>query len=508
VSVDLAGIQTLELRVTDAGDGITLDHADWAEVRITMRTGRPVALKRPPEPQVILTPAAPVQPRLTGPRIVGTRTGVPFMHRLTATGERPLEFSAQGLPSGLRLNAETGMLEGVISTDQTWRVQVTARNRHGAARQELRVVAGASPALTPPLGWNSWNAFGCEVDDAKIRAAADALAASGLADHGWVYINIDDCWQGERDVQGRIRSNARFPDLRALCDYLHARGFKAGVYSSPGPRTCASHPGSLGHETGDAQQYAEWGFDYLKYDWCSYGNLVPNATLDQLQAPYRLMRAALDAAPRNIVYSLCQYGQGKVSEWGRAVGGDSWRTTGDITDTWSSLGDIMRRQGGLERYAGPGAWNDMDMLVLGHVGWSAATRPTRLTPNEQYAHLSWWAMHCSPLLLGCDPARLDAFTVSLLSNDEVLEVNQDPLGRQAGPLPAPAPFQIRVKQMEDGSRVLGIFNFGEEPAALDLRAADLGLAKVKRIRDLWRQQDLKPAPVTIPRHGVVLLRVW
>jgi alpha-galactosidase len=296
--------------------------------------------------------------------------------------------------------------------------------------------------------------------------------------------------------------------MRGLCDYLHARGLKAGIYSSPGPRTCASHTGSYGREAEDARQYAEWGFDYLKYDWCSYGNLVPNATREQLQAPYRVMRSVLDAVPRNIVYSLCQYGQGQVWEWGKAVGGDCWRTTGDITDTWSSLLDIIRRQEGLERFAGPGAWNDMDMLVLGHVGWSAATRPTRLTPNEQYAHFTWWAIHCSPLLLGSDPARLDAFTISLLANDEVLECNQDPLGEQAAPVPAAAPFQVRVKRMEDGSRVAGIFNFGEESAEFDLPSVGLGTAKARRVRDVWRQQEVKPGKLSIMRHGVVLLRVW
>jgi alpha-galactosidase len=299
--------------------------------------------------------------------------------------------------------------------------------------------------------------------------------------------------------------------MKALTDYLHSKGLKIGLYSSPGPKTCAGHEGSYKHEEQDARRYAEWGFDYLKYDWCSYGEIAPSPDRPALMKPYQVMRAALDQAPRDIVFSLCQYGMGNVWEWGAEVGGNCWRTTGDITDTWSSMAGIGFGQDTPGKFARPGHWNDPDMLVVGYVGWSAQVRPTHLTPNEQYTHLSLWCLLCAPLLIGCDLTKLDDFTLNLLTNDEVLEVNQDPLGRQAARLAQNGPLEVWAKDMEDGSKAVGLFNRGDGETKVTAKWSDLALSGTHKVRDLWRQQDLgsfaEQFQASVPRHGVVLLKV-
>jgi alpha-galactosidase len=422
-----------------------------------------------------------------------------------------MSFSASGLPQGLRLDSQSGQISGVLKDSGTFQVRVRAKNGFGKAEQSLRFVSGNTIALTPPLGWNSWNCFGCDVTEANVRSAADAMVASGLVNHGWTYINIDDCWEAGRDAAGKILSNEKFPDMKRLTDYVHSKGLKIGLYSSPGPKTCAEHEGSYKHEALDAARYAEWGFDYLKYDWCSYGGLVPHPDHAGLLKPYQVMREALNQAPRDIVFSLCQYGMGNVWEWGVEVGGNCWRTTGDITDTWSSMSRIGFGQAGHERYAGPGHWNDPDMLVVGYVGWSAKVRPTRLSPNEQYTHISLWCLLCSPLLIGCDMTKLDDFTLNLLSNDEVLEVNQDPLGRQAGRVAKNGSVEVWAKEMEDGSKAVGLFNLGEEDARVTATWSDVGLKGRQMVRDLWRQVNLGKFSgefgTSVPRHGVVLVRI-
>jgi len=391
----------------------------------------------------------------------------------------------------------------------------------------FKIVVGPQIGLTPALGWNSWNCFGSAVTAQKVKAAADAMVTSGLVNHGWSYINIDDYWevhrnskdktlQGpQRDAKGRIIPNPRFPDMKGLAKYVHGKGLRIGIYSSPGPWTCGQCVGSWQHEEQDARQYADWGFDYLKYDWCSYGNVIKGNwntySRDTLQKPYRVMRAALDQAPRDILFSLCQYGSGNVWEWGADVGGNSWRTTGDIVDTWASLSRIGFRQAGHEKYAGPGHFNDPDMLVVGKVGWGPQLHPTRLTPNEQYTHISLWCLLASPLLIGCDMTQLDDFTLNLLTNDEVLEVNQDPLGRQAAPVAQHGVLEVWAKEMEDGSRAVGLFNRGETNAVVSAKWSDIGVTGNQRVRDLWRQVDLgtyeNQFEASVPRHGVVLVKL-
>jgi hypothetical protein len=350
-----------------------------------------------------------------------------------ATGTPPLKISAIGLPKGLVLDALEGVISGKVSSARDYRIQLKVATSLGKAERTLNLRVGDALALTPPMGWNSWNAYGLAVDAVKVRGAAEAMIRSGLAAHGWTYVNIDDGWEAnERAPNGEIRTNAKFPDMPALSDYLHARGLRFGIYSSPGKTTCGRFLGSFGHERQDADTYARWGIDYLKYDQCSYELLLPKTpTMADYQAPYRLMGVALQALSRDIVYSLCQYGLGDVWTWGGEVRGNLWRTTGDIEDSWRVVKEIMDTQHVSAPYASPGHWNDPDMLVVGEVGWGGGLHPSRLTPDEQYSHLSLWPLLAAPLLLGNDLARLDAFTRNLLVNDEVIAVDQDPLGRAA-----------------------------------------------------------------------------
>jgi len=511
VSVALIGVKVLVLTVGDAGDDMNYDHGDWADAKIVMDEGKPEAVAPVREPAVVLTPKASPKPRINGARVVGVRPGSPFLFTVPVTGERPMTLSAGGLPAGLQLDPQTGLITGVLKEKGTYVVTVRARNQQGNAERALKIICGDTIALTPPMGWNSWNCFACDVNEANVRAAADAMVASGLINHGWTYINIDDCWEDGRDAEGMVLSNQKFPNMKALTDYVHSKGLKIGLYSSPGPKTCAGHEGSYKHEELDARRYGEWGFDYLKYDWCSYGGIVPNPDHAGLLKPYQIMRAALDKAPRDLVFSLCQYGMGNVWEWGAEVGGNCWRTTGDITDTWSSMAGIGFGQAGHEKFAGPGHWNDPDMLVVGYVGWSAKVRPTRLTPSEQYTHISLWCLLCSPLLIGCDMTKLDDFTLNLLTNDEVLDVSQDPLGRRAGRIAKNGDLEIWAKDLEDGSKAIGLFNRGEDQASMTLKWSDLGLTGKHAVRDLWRQQDLggfsDQFQTDVPRHGVVLVKV-
>lgn len=517
VSVSLNGCKELLLVVEDGEDDIDHDHADWADAKIVMSEGKPVSLTAPDyqpvekEPAVVLTPKAPPTPRINSAKVFGVRPGHSFLYTIAATGDRPMTFSAKGLPEGLKLNSENGQITGVIKEKGEFKVTLTAKNSLGQSERPLRIVCGDLIALTPPLGWNSWNCFAGAVSQDKVKAAADAMVKSGLINHGWTYINIDDCWEAGRDADGRILSNEKFPDMKALTEYVHGLGLKIGLYSSPGPKTCAGFTASYQFEEKDALRYAEWGFDYLKYDWCSYGDIARNPDLAALQKPYFVMRAALDKAPRDIVYSLCQYGMGDVWKWGAEVGGNCWRTTGDITDTWGSMAGIGFKQVGHEKFAGPGHWNDPDMLVVGYVGWSANVRPTRLSPNEQYTHISLWCLLDSPLLIGCDMTKLDEFTLNLLTNDEVLGVNQDPLGRQAGLVAKNAGAEVWAKDLEDGSKAVGLFNRGQTETTVTAKWSDLGVTGKQVVRDLWRQKDAgsfdDAFSVSVPRHGVVLVKI-
>jgi len=542
-TLDVKGVKSLVLLATDGGDGFDYDHADWADLKITMiNNGKPRLDIPPIEDAVILTPKPAPTPRINGAKVFGVRPGSPFLFRITATGDRPMTFSADGFPAGLQLDSASGQIIGRLEKAGEYEVTLHARNALGQADRTLQVVCGSQICLTPAMGWNSWNCFASAVTAEDIKAAADAMVSSGLIDHGWTYINIDDYWQvhrnsrdttlqgPKRDAEGRILPNPRFPDMKGLVDYVHSKGLKIGIYSSPGPWTCGGCVGSFDYELLDAQQYAEWGFDYLKYDWCSYSpeleyqrgntNWSPNAVGNingtpndrtKLMLPYKVMQEALLKQPRDIIYSLCQYGAGNVWEWGTEVGGNSWRTTGDIGDTWGGMSGIGFGQAGHEKFAGPGHFNDPDMLVIGKVGWGPQLRDTRLSPNEQYTHISLWCLLASPLLIGCDMTQLDEFTLNLLTNDEVLEINQDSLGRQAARISQNGMLEVWAKDLEDGSKAVGLFNRGSIEESVTVNWTDLGLSGEQTVRDLWRQQDLGKYTgqfqAKVGRHGVVLVKI-
>ena len=364
----------------------------------------------------------------------------------------------------------------------------------------------ASPAATPPMGWNSWNHFAARIDDAAVRAQADAMVSSGMRDAGYRYINIDDTWEGARDAAGAIRPNAKFPDMKALADYVHSKGLKLGVYSSPGPKTCAGYEGSQNHEAQDARTYAAWGVDYLKYDLCSLGPaMIAAGSLGAAQtielAAYAKMGEALRATGRPIVYSLCQYGFDQVWRWGGSVGANSWRTTGDIEDKYARMAAIGFGQAGLAKFAGPGHWNDPDMLEVGNGGMSAV---------EYRTHMSLWALLAAPLLAGNDLTRMTPETLSILTNREVIAIDQDPAGMPGDRVKAEGPLEIWAKPLAGGARAVGLFNRSNLPANIAVEFADLGLSGAVGTRDVWTGKDLGPSrryEATVPAHGVVLLRL-
>lgn len=462
----------------------------------------------------ILTPDASPLPKINGAKVFGVRPGSPFLFKIPATGKKPLQYSVENLPNGLKVDASTGVITGSLEKTGEYKMAFVVKNNLGEAKREFVVKCGELLALTPPMGWNSWNCWGLSVSGEKLKSSAQALIDKGLIDHGWTYMNIDDGWEAEqRNETGEIVPNKKFPDMKALGDWLHTHGLKFGIYSSPGPKTCGGYLGSYHHEEQDATTYANWGIDYLKYDWCSYENIAKgDTTLAAYQKPYKVMQQALRSQHRDIFYSLCQYGMKNVSSWGADVDGNCWRTTGDITDTWKSLSSIGFNQNKLFQYAKPGRWNDPDMLIVGDVGWGQNLHPTRLNPDEQYTHISLWCLLSAPLLIGCDISKMDDFTVNLLSNDEVLALDQDPLGKQAEQKTKKDDYQVWVKELEDGNKAIGIFNLSDTYQNISVRWNELDLSSKEKVRDLWRQKDLgvfeNSFTTKVPPHGVRLIKVF
>jgi alpha-galactosidase len=367
-------------------------------------------------------------------------------------------------------------------------------------------------AQTPPMGWNSWNFFNRNVNDQDVRNAADQLGATGMKDAGYTYINIDDTWEGERDTNGVLHTNSKFPDMKALADYVHSRGLKLGIYSSPGPKTCAGFEASLDHEVQDAQLYASWGIDYLKYDLCSFRTAVmqaqaPNdqaAQMRLMEDAYARMDKALKATGRPIVYSLCQYGWDAVWEWGPSVGANLWRTTGDIQPNWQSIYSILNEQAGLAKYAGPGHWNDPDMLEVGN---------GKLTLAENRTHFSMWAMLAAPLLAGNDLPNMTPEIKSILTNPDVIAIDQDPLGSQASRVYSEGEVDVWTRNLTGGDMAIAVLNAGSDrysghPFYLDL--ARLGLRGAHTARNLWTGQSItltQNKPLEIPSHDILLVRI-
>jgi alpha-galactosidase len=360
-------------------------------------------------------------------------------------------------------------------------------------------------APTPPMGWNSWNKFSCNVSEQLIRQQADAMAASGMKDAGYQYIVIDDCWQKSRDADGNIQADPeRFPSgIKALADYVHSKGLKFGIYSDAGSLTCAGRPGSAGHEFQDARQYAKWGVDYLKYDWCYTGTRNP-------EAAYTIMAKALRESGRDIVFSICEWGDHKPVSWAPPIG-HLWRTTPDIGDLWDNkepwpLGvvNIIDRQAELSSYASPNAWNDPDMLEVGNGG---------MTTTEYESHFSLWAMMAAPLIAGNDMSKMDADTLRILTNKDVIAVDQDPLGKQGRRVVKEGDLEVWVRPLQGGEIAAVLFNRGKTPADMKLTWDRLGLPVDKKadVKDLWSKKVTKNVSGSyggkVAPHGVIMVRV-
>lgn len=484
----------------------------------------------PNEAAIILTPAAPTSPLINGPKVYGVRPGAPFLYRIPCTGKRPITFSADGLPVGLSLNNESGIITGQLEKPGKYQVILLAKNAWGSDQRGLQIVVGNQLALTPPMGWNSWYIHYHRVSDQVMRQAADQMIATGMADYGYQYVNIDDCWMRKegaddpeiggpiRDADGRLLPNQRFPDMKALTDYIHSKGLKAGTYISPGPRTCQGFAGSFGHEALDAVTFATWGFDFLKYDWCSYSEKAGGKTLEDLKKPYQVMWTELQRLNRDMVHNLCQYGMGEVWKWG-AEFGHCWRTTDDLglekADSLPGFYRIGMKNAEHWEYAHPGAWNDPDYILIGWVGNAhqmGEGTPTQLTPHEQYAYMSMWCLMAAPLIFSGDMAKLDAFTLNVLCNHEVIEIDQDPLGKQARIVKKTEQEFLLAKDLEDGSKAVGLFNLTSKNLKLKLLWSEIGLSGKQRIRDLWRQRNVgvynKVYNADIPSHGVAIFRFW
>lgn len=530
VDVNLRGAQTLLLRVDDGGDGIAFDHADWADARFEVTGAKPRAVPAPAEPAIVLTPKPGPAPRINGPVVYGARPGRPFLYRIPTQGTRPMTFATDNLPAGLTLDPQTGILSGTVPGRGEYAITLRAKNSAGEASRAFRLVAGDTLALTPPMGWNHWYAHYTRITDAMMRQAADLMVSSGMADVGYQYVNIDDCWMNARpdpkrpdpqrtgplrDAQGNLVPNRLFPDMKGLAAYIHAYGLKAGLYTSPGPFTCAGYAGSYQHEEQDARQFAAWDFDFLKYDWCSYGGIVKgDSSLEAMKKPYRLMGDLLQQQNRDIVFNLCQYGMGDVWKWGAEVGGHCWRTAGDLGFELNRIFEVALKNAEHRAWSKPGAWNDPDYIQIGYIGNAHAgglPEPCPLTPNEQYSFMSLWCLMAAPLFFSGDMTRLDAFTLNVLCNPELIDVDLDPLGQCARVVTLSPETFVMIKDLADGSQAVGLFNRGEFPARVSARWTDLGVTGSRRVRDLWRQQDrgsfANEFTADVPRHGAVVVKV-
>ena len=561
VHVDLTGAKEIVLETSSSAPWVAFDaaHGDWLDARFTCAAGAKLEAINDPSLTVqlgILTPPEKLEPQFNGADIWGVRPGRPVIFRVPVSGERPMKFTASNLPAGVTLDPEKGVLRGTAPQKKgDYDITVVAENARGRAERVIRLAVGDTIALTPPMGWNSWNTLCYRLTADKAKAAALALEKSGLGDHGWAYVNLDDWWEMNnsdnerakerpevrgkaRDDKGKIIPNPTFPDMKGLTDYIHSFGFKAGLYSSPGPQTCGGCEGSYGHELQDAESWADWGFDYIKYDWCSYGKMFkketdwetwewqhkgretpadklakPAPATEAFVKPYRVMNECLKKQKRDIVYSYCQYGIGESHLWARANGANCWRSWEDLKDTWPWMERALEGQIGADeyyKYNGPGCWADPDMMIVGQQYSFGYDHPTFLTPNEQYTHVSLWCMVGSPLLIGCDLTTLDAFTRNLLANDDVISVSQDRLGKTARRIRHVDTESVWTRPLVNGAQAVALVN--RYPFAREIRVSfvELGLGDGDWwVKDLWRQQceglHSESYVAVVPPHATKLL---
>ena len=539
IKLNLSGIKRLGLLVTIEEKGFNRSYSNWANAKFEMKDD--FIPKNTPnvDEKYILTPPPDKKPKINSPKLFGARPNNPFLYTIAATGERPMSFLVKNLPQGLSVDSKTGLIVGKVAKKGTYISAITAKNAFGEATKELKIIIGDTIALTPPIGWNGWNSWARNIDREKVIASADAMVKMGLNQHGWTYINIDDAWQGQRGgTFNAIQPNEKFPNFKEMADYIHGLGLKLGVYSTPMITSYAGYIGGTSDfadgkitdsikknkrdfryvgkyrfEENDAKQMAEWGVDYLKYDW-------------RIEVPStERMSSALKNSGRDIIYSISNSAPfANVKDWVRLT--NTYRTGPDIRDSWLSLYVSAFTLDKWSPYGGHGHWLDPDMMILGNVTTGSELHPTRLTPDEQYSHVSLFSLLSAPLLIGCPIEQLDAFTLNLLTNDEVIEINQDSLGKPARLLSDENGVQIWAKPLEDGSISVGLFNianFGKTPETYfrwgDEKAKNytfnftkIGLKGKFKLHDVWRQKDLGSFngsfTTVINHHGVVMLRMF
>ncbi len=519
VDINIKGVKKLILVVVNLNNNESKVQADWGDAYFTTNGSSPKTIDPPRNASIILTPKPDAKAKINGPKVYGCRPNNPFLYRIPATGVRPIIFSADNLPEGLSLNTSTGIITGLIMNKGEYTVTLKAKNAFGKSSRLFKIICGDKLALTPTMGWNTWYAYYGNINDKLMRDAADSMISNGMADAGYQYVDIDDCWANaeksndktrvgtRRDPDGNILPNSNFPDMKTLTDYIHSKGLKTGIYSSPGLLTCATYTGSYDHEAKDAKRFAEWGFDLLKYDWCSYAKIAKNTSDSERQKPYRLMGSILQQQHRDIIFNLCQYGMNSVWKWGAEVGGQSWRTGGDLGYRLNRLFEIAKRNAELGIYVQPGAWNDPDYIQIGYVG----NTPTKLIPEEQYSFMSLWCLLAAPLIYSGSLNKIDDFTLSILCNNEAIDINQDPLGKAAKVISKTDETFIMIKELEEGNKAIGLCNNSEIPVSITLLFKDAGLTGKQFIRNVWRHKNLgvfsKSFTATVPRHGVVLVKV-
>ncbi|WP_064197912.1 MULTISPECIES: NPCBM/NEW2 domain-containing protein [Emticicia] len=539
VKVNLEGIKRLGLLVIIEEKGFNRSYSNWANAQFVMKDDFIPQNMPNSDEKYILTPKPDKKPKINSPKLFGARPNNPFLYTIAATGQRPMSFSAKNLPKGLSVDTKTGIITGNVVQKGTYLATLKAKNELGETTKTLKIIIGDTIALTPPIGWNGWNSWARNIDQEKVIASADAMVKMGLNQHGWTYINIDDAWQGQRGGQfNAIQPNEKFPKFTEMIDYVHGLGLKVGVYSTPMITSYAGYIGGSSDfangkitdfiknnkrafryvgkytfEENDAKQMAAWGIDYLKYDWRIE---VPSA---------ERMSIALKNSGRDIVYSISNSAPfTNAKDWAKLT--NTFRTGPDIRDSWLSLYVSAFTLDKWSPFGGHGHWLDPDMMILGNVTTGTSLHPTRLTPDEQYSHVSLFSLLSAPLLIGCPIEQLDDFTLNLLTNDEIIEINQDPLGKSARLLSEEEGVQIWAKPLEDGSYAVGLFNvadFGKTPETY-FRWGDeksktftfdfnkINLKGKYQLRDVWQQKDLgsfnNSFKTDIRHHGVLMLRMY
>lgn len=478
----------------------------------------------------ILTPKPSPSPRINGPQVYGARPGSEFIFRIPCQGERPMQFGIEGLPKSLVLIEETGIIAGKAPADKgEYVMTVTAQNEHGEVERPFRLVVGDRIALTPPTGWNSWGGHMLFVSDELMRKTADFFVEKGLADVGYQYVSVDDCWMrisrkkyesqnekrrknhagypydervigGERDADDNIVPNDYFPDMKAMTDYIHSHGLKAGIYSTPGITTCQDFAGSLNHQEQDADQYARWGFDLLKYDLCSgktelEGERESNPGYTQAEY-WKPMADYIQDQDRDILFNLCQYGREEPWEWASGLGIQTWRTGGDLNHHVDHyFQQALRLATELRDYSKPGQWNDPDFMYLNRIrDYRAKGEPSveiPLNSNQQYQYVTLWSIIAAPFFFSTDIYNIDDFTVGILANADLLNINQDELGHVAEVIRNKENEVVMLKNLANGSKVLAVFNRDTKNEKLiSVEWQELGMDGKQTVYDAWRQKDL------------------